>query len=124
MKIVHSAWVPETTHTLFNALFFQVKGIPPNEARIIYCQNNFWGRTLAAISSSTDPDSYNGFGPYMPGYDIVPYNDLEALEEKLKNPNTAAFMVEPIQGEAGVVVPDSGYLAKVRELCTKYQVIL
>jgi len=113
----------ETANKLARKWGYTVKGIPPNEARIIYCANNFWGRTLAAISSSTDPDSYNGFGPYMPGYDIVPYNDLEALEEKLKNPNTAAFMVEPIQGEAGVVVPDSGYLAKVRELCTKYQVL-
>ena len=99
-----------------------LKGIPENQARIIFCENNFWGRTLAAVSSSTDPSSYKGFGPFMPGYDMVPYNDLEALEAKLKDPNTAAFMVEPIQGEAGVVVPDAGYLKKVRELCTKYKV--
>ena len=98
------------------------KGIPENQARIIFCENNFWGRTLSAISSSTDPTSFKNFGPYMPGYDIVPYNDLEALEEKLKDPNTAAFMVEPIQGEAGVVVPEAGYLKKVRELCTKHKV--
>ena len=99
-----------------------LKGIPENQARIIFCENNFWGRTLAAVSSSTDPSSYKGFGPFMPGYDMVPYNDLEALEAKLKDSNTAAFMVEPIQGEAGVVVPDAGYLKKVRELCTKYKV--
>merc|ERR1719445_2000167 len=100
-----------------------VKGIPPNEARIIYCANNFWGRTLAAISSSTDPDSYNGFGPMMPGFSLVPYNNLSALEEELKDPNCAAFMVEPIQGEAGVVVPDEGYLKAVRKLCTQYNVL-
>merc|ERR1719445_396780 len=100
-----------------------VKGIPPNEARIIYCANNFWGRTLAAISSSTDPTSYNGFGPMMPGFSLVPYNNLSALEEELKDPNCAAFMVEPIQGEAGVVVPDEGYLKAVRKLCTQYNVL-
>ncbi|GAA6076751.1 ornithine aminotransferase, mitochondrial, partial [Tachysurus ichikawai] len=80
---------------------------------------NFWGRTLAAISSSTDPSSYEGFGPFMPGFELVPYNDIPALEKALQDPNVAAFMMEPIQGEAGVVVPDPGYLRKVRELCTK-----
>ncbi len=84
---------------------------------------NFWGRTLAAISSSDDPLSYKDFGPYMPGYDLIPYNDLEALERELKDPNVCAFMVEPIQGEAGVVVPDEGYLAGVRQLCTRYNVL-
>ena len=74
------------------------------------------GRTLAAISSSDDPLSYEGFGPYMPGYDLVPYDDLEALEKEFQDPNVAAFMVEPIQGEAGVVVPSEGYLSGVREL--------
>merc|ERR1711963_654457 len=113
----------ETANKLARKWGYMVKGIPENQARIIFCENNFWGRTLAAVSSSTDPSSYKGFGPFMPGYDMVPYNDLEALEAKLKDPNTAAFMVEPIQGEAGVVVPDSGYLAKVKELCTKYQVL-
>ncbi|MCH8546040.1 MAG: ornithine--oxo-acid transaminase, partial [Cryomorphaceae bacterium] len=83
----------------------------------------FWGRTLAAISSSDDPSSYKGFGPYMPGYDIIDYNDLEALDKALEDPNVAAFMVEPIQGEAGVVVPDEGYLAGVRKLCTKHNVL-
>ncbi|XP_075950041.1 ornithine aminotransferase, mitochondrial isoform X2 [Anarhichas minor] len=84
---------------------------------------NFWGRTMAAISSSTDPSSYEGFGPYMPGFEIVPYNNIPSLEKALQDPNVAAFMVEPIQGEAGVVVPDQGYLTKVRELCTKYNVL-
>ena len=81
------------------------------------------GRTLAAISSSDDPTSYEGFGPYMPGYDLIPYNNLDALEEELKDSNVCAFMVEPIQGEAGVVVPDEGYLAGVRSLCDKYNVL-
>ena len=113
----------ETANKLARKWGYMVKGIPDNQARIIFCENNFWGRTLSAISSSTDPSSFKGFGPYMPGYDIVPYNDLKALEEKLKDPNTCAFMVEPIQGEAGVVVPDHGYLKEVRRLCTKYQVL-
>lgn len=113
----------ETANKLARKWGYMVKGIPENQARIIFCENNFWGRTLSAISSSTDPTSFKNFGPYMPGYDIVPYNDLEALEEKLKDPNTAAFMVEPIQGEAGVVVPEAGYLKKVRELCTKHKVL-
>ncbi|CAI5658639.1 ornithine aminotransferase, mitochondrial isoform X2 [Oreochromis niloticus] len=78
---------------------------------------------MAAISSSTDPSSYEGFGPYMPGFELVPFNDIPALEKALQDQNVAAFMVEPIQGEAGVVVPDQGYLTKVRELCTKYNVL-
>ena len=99
------------------------KGIPENKARIIFVNGNFWGRTLAAISSSDDPSSYKGFGPYMPGYDLIPYNDLDALENELKDPNVCAFMVEPIQGEAGVIVPDDGYLKGVREICDKYNVL-
>ena len=98
-------------------------GIEKNKARIIFAKGNFWGRTLAAISSSDDPSSYEGFGPFMPGYDLIPYNDLEALETELKDFNVCAFMVEPIQGEAGVVVPDEGYLAGVRKLCNKYNVL-
>ncbi|XP_039894912.1 ornithine aminotransferase, mitochondrial isoform X2 [Simochromis diagramma] len=78
---------------------------------------------MAAISSSTDPSSYEGFGPYMPGFELVPFNDIPALEKALQDQNVAAFMMEPIQGEAGVVVPDQGYLTKVRELCTKYNVL-
>ena len=99
------------------------KGVAENKARIVFAENNFWGRTLAAISSSTDPSSYHQFGPFMPGFDLVPYNDLPALEKALQHPDVAAFMVEPIQGEAGVVVPDEGYLTSVRELCTRYNVL-
>ena len=113
----------ETANKLARKWGYLKKGIPNNEARIIFAKGNFWGRTLAAISSSDDPTSYEGFGPYMPGYDLIPYNDLEALENELKDPNVAAFMVEPIQGEAGVVVPDEGYLEGVRKLCTQYNVL-
>ena len=113
----------ETANKLARKWGYLKKGIPDNKARIIFAKGNFWGRTLAAISSSDDPVSYKGFGPYMPGYDLIPYNDLDALENELKDKNVAAFMVEPIQGEAGVVVPDDGYLSGVRELCNKYNVL-
>ena len=113
----------ETANKLARKWGYLKKGIPENKARIIFAKGNFWGRTLAAISSSDDPLSYKDFGPYMPGYDLIPYNDLEALETELKDFNVAAFMVEPIQGEAGVVVPDEGYLEGVRSLCDKYNVL-
>jgi ornithine--oxo-acid transaminase len=113
----------ETANKLARKWGYMKKGIEENKAKIIFANGNFWGRTLAAISSSDDPSSFTGFGPYMPGYHLIPYNDLEALEQELKDPNVAAFMVEPIQGEAGVVVPDQGYLAGVRSLCTKYNVL-
>jgi len=113
----------ETANKLARKWGYLKKGIEENKARIIFANGNFWGRTLAAISSSDDPSSYKGFGPYMPGYSLIPYNDLEALENELKDKNVAAFMVEPIQGEAGVVVPDEGYLSGVRKLCTKYNVL-
>lgn len=113
----------ETANKLARKWGYMKKGIPENQAKIIFANGNFWGRTLAAISSSDDPSSYKGFGPYMPGYHLIPYNDLNALEQEFKDPNVAAFMVEPIQGEAGVVVPDQGYLAGVRSLCTKYNVL-
>jgi len=113
----------ETANKLARKWGYLKKGIPENEAKIIFAKGNFWGRTLAAISSSDDPVSFKGFGPYMPGYELIPYNDLETLETTLKDPNVAAFMVEPIQGEAGVVVPDEGYLKGVRDLCTKYNVL-
>ena len=113
----------ETANKLARKWGYQKKGIEENKARIIFAKGNFWGRTLAAISSSDDPTSYEGFGPYMPGYDLIPYNNLDALEEELKDSNVCAFMVEPIQGEAGVVVPDEGYLAGVRSLCDKYNVL-
>jgi ornithine--oxo-acid transaminase len=99
------------------------KGIEANKAKIIFAENNFWGRTMAAISSSTDPSSYKNFGPYMPGFELVPYNNLPALEKAFQDKNVAAFMVEPIQGEAGVVLPDDGYLAGIRQLCDEYNVL-
>ena len=113
----------ETAIKLARRWGYAVKGIPENQAKVIFAQGNFWGRTLAAISSSTDPSSYNGFGPFMPGFGLVPYNDLAALEIALQDPNVAAYMVEPIQGEAGVVIPTDGYLKGVRDLCTKYNVL-
>ena len=113
----------ETANKLARKWGYMKKGIEKNKARIIFAKGNFWGRTLAAISSSDDPSSYEGFGPFMPGYDLIPYNDLDALEKELKDFNVCAFMVEPIQGEAGVVVPDEGYLAGVRKLCNKYNVL-
>ena len=114
----------ETAVKLARKWGYEKKGIKKNAAKIIFPEGNFWGRTLAAISSSTDPVSYNGFGPYMPGYEIIPYNNLNALENKLSDPNCAAFMFEPIQGEAGVIVPDEGYLEQVRNLCTKFNVLM
>lgn len=113
----------ETAIKLARRWAYDVKGVPENKAKIVFANGNFWGRTLAAISSSNDPSSYKGFGPYMTGYELVDYNDLTALENAIKDPNTAAFMVEPIQGEAGVVVPDEGYLKGVRDLCSKYNVL-
>ncbi|XP_045769403.1 ornithine aminotransferase, mitochondrial isoform X2 [Maniola jurtina] len=102
---------------------YDVKKIPKDQAKIIFAEGNFWGRTLSAVSSSSDPTCYKGFGPYMPCFELIPYNDIPALEKALQDPNVAAFMVEPIQGEAGVIIPDDGYLTKVRELCTKYNVL-
>jgi len=113
----------ETAIKLARRWGYNVKGIPENKAKVIFAEGNFWGRTLAAISSSTDPSSFKGFGPYMPGFGLVPYNNLVALEEALKDKEVAAFMVEPIQGEAGVVIPDDGYLKAVRDLCDKYHVL-
>ncbi len=115
----------ETAIKLARRWGYAVKGIAENKAEIVFVEGNFWGRTMAAISSSNDPSSYAGFGPFMPGFSLIPYNDLEALENKFKsNPNIAAFMFEPIQGEAGVVVPHEGYLQGVRDLCTKYNVLM
>jgi ornithine--oxo-acid transaminase len=114
----------ETALKLARKWGYMVKSIPENQARMVFVEGNFWGRTLAAISSSTDPSSTGGFGPFMPGYDVIPYNDTEALEKALSHPHVAGFMFEPIQGEAGVVVPDDGYLTKVRALCTKHRVLM
>lgn len=113
----------ETAIKLARRWGYVKKGIADNKAKIIFAEDNFWGRTLAAISSSTDPSSYKGFGPYMPGFELVPYNHLAALEKAFQDSNVAAFMVEPIQGEAGVVLPDEGYLKGVRNLCDEYNVL-
>lgn len=113
----------ETAFKLARRWGYDVKGIEKDKAVIIVAQDNFWGRTMAAISSSTDPSSYGGYGPYLPGIIKIPYNDTAALEAAFQDKNVAAFMVEPIQGEAGVVVPDEGYLSKVRALCTQYNVL-
>lgn len=138
----------ETAVKLARRWGYDKKGIAKDQARVLFAEGNFWGRTLAAISSSTDPSSYGGFGPFMPGYGLVPYNDLKALEvrtksfflrsfcrsqfaasvspslqKELQDPTVCAFMVEPIQGEAGVVVPDEGYLRGVRDLCTRHNVL-
>ncbi|KAL4087905.1 hypothetical protein PRIC1_012336 [Phytophthora ramorum] len=115
----------ETAVKLARRWAYDVKGVPENDAKVIFAQNNFWGRTLSAVSSSNDPDAYGGYGPFMPGFSSVPYNDIKALEEifEKEGKSIAAFMVEPIQGEAGVVVPDDGYLKRVRELCTKHNIL-
>ncbi|MEZ5016487.1 MAG: ornithine--oxo-acid transaminase [Flavipsychrobacter sp.] len=113
----------ETALKLARRWGYAVKGIPNNKAKIIVCSENFHGRTINIISFSTDPESNSEFGPYTPGYEIIPYNDLEALEKALKADDVAAFMLEPIQGEAGVVVPDEGYLAKAYDLCKQNNVL-
>jgi ornithine--oxo-acid transaminase len=114
----------ETALKLTRKWAYKVKGIAADQAKTVYASGNFWGRTLAAISSSTDPSSTDHYGPFLPGFLIIPYDDLEALENAFKNdPDIAGFMVEPIQGEAGVVVPKEGYLKGVRDLCTKYNVL-
>lgn len=114
----------ETAIKLCRRWAYDVKGVPENRAKIIFAEGNFWGRTLAAISSSTDPLSRTGFGPYMPGFDLIPYNDLSALEKALEDPDVAGLMIEPIQGEAGVVVPDEGYLKSAFDMCQKKNVLL
>lgn len=115
----------ETAIKLARKWGYLKKGIAPHNAEIIVVERNFHGRTTGIISFSTDPDSTKGFGPYMPGFKVIPYNDLEALETALKdNPNVCGFLVEPIQGEAGVVVPQEGYLAKAHALCKEYNVLL
>lgn len=107
----------ETAIKLCRRWGYAVKGIPENKATIIVCSENFHGRTSTVISFSTDPSSRNQFGPYMPGFTIIPYNNLPALEQALQDPTVAGFLVEPIQGEAGVVVPDEGYLARAKQYC-------
>ena len=113
----------ETSIKLARKWGYTVKGIPENEAICLFAADNFWGRTLSACSSSTDPSCYNGFGPFMPNFISVPYNNLDELEEECRSNNVCSFMVEPIQGEAGVVVPNEGYLRGVREICDRYNVL-
>jgi ornithine--oxo-acid transaminase len=102
---------------------YEVKGIPDGQAKIVVCEHNFHGRTSTVVSFSTDPTARAHFGPYMPGFITIPYNDVSALEAALEDSNVAGFLVEPIQGEAGVVVPDEGYLAKCKSLCEKKRVL-
>ncbi len=113
----------ETALKLCRKWAYDKKGVPENQAKIIVCEGNFHGRTITVISMSTDPESYEGFGPYTPGFVKIPYDDLEALERELKDPNAAGFLVEPIQGEAGVYVPSDGYLSKAYDLCRKHNVL-
>jgi ornithine--oxo-acid transaminase len=113
----------ETALKLCRKWAYEKKGIEENKAKIIVCEGNFHGRTITIISMSTDPDSYKGFGPYTPGFEVVPYNDITALEKALEDPNVAGFLVEPIQGEAGVYVPEDGYLKKAFELCKAKNVL-
>ncbi len=113
----------ETALKLTRKWGYKVKGIPKNKARIIVCNGNFHGRTITIVSMSSDPDSYNDYGPFTPGFVNIPYNDIEALETELMDPDTAGFLVEPIQAEAGVYVPEDGYLHKAAVLCKKYNVL-
>lgn len=114
----------ETAIKLARRWAYVVKGIPENKAKIIVCAENFHGRTSTIISFSTDPSSFTKFGPFMPGFEVIPYNDTNALAEKLKDEHVAAFLFEPIQGEAGILVPDAGYLTTVRQLCSAANVLM
>ncbi len=114
----------ETALKLSRKWGYEVKGVPDNQAKIIVCSSNFHGRTIGVISFSTDPTAKNNYGPFVPGYEVIPFNDLPALEKALQDRNVVAFMFEPIQGEAGVVVPDEGYYTGVRILCKEYNVLM
>jgi ornithine--oxo-acid transaminase len=113
----------ETAIKLCRRWAYEIKGVAGNKAKIIVCENNFHGRTSTVISFSTDPSSNKNFGPFMPGFEIIPYNDLNALANALQDKNVAGFLVEPIQGEAGVVVPDDGYLSKAKQYCEDANVL-
>ncbi len=113
----------ETALKLCRKWAYMKKGVPENQAKIIVCEGNFHGRTITIVSMSSDPDSYAGFGPFTPGFVKIPYNDLDALAKALEDPNVAGFLVEPIQGEAGVFVPDAGYLKKASEMCKEKNVL-
>ncbi len=113
----------ETAIKLCRKWGYKQKGITENQAKIIVCENNFHGRTISIISMSTDPEARRDYGPYTPGFITIPYNNIEALERELQDPNVAGFFVEPIQGEAGVILPDEGYLQKAFALCKKHNVL-
>lgn len=113
----------ETALKLCRRWGYDVKGIPADQAKIIVCDNNFHGRTITIVTLSNDPSSYAGFGPFTPGFVRIPYDDIPALEEALKDPNVAGFLLEPIQGEAGVYVPHDGYLKKAYDLCKAHNVL-
>jgi ornithine--oxo-acid transaminase len=113
----------ETAIKLCRRWAYTVKGIPENQAKILVCADNFHGRTTGIISFSTDPDSNTAFGPYMPGFEVIPFNDIDALENALADPQVAGFLVEPVQAEAGVIVPDDNYLQQVRQLCSNTNVL-
>ena len=104
---------------------YKKKGVPPNQAVNLFCNNNFWGRTLAASSTSDDPLCYNNVGPFMNGFDNIRFNSILSLKQKLEqDPNIVSIMLEPIQGEAGIIIPDDGYLGKVKELCSEHNVLM
>jgi ornithine--oxo-acid transaminase len=113
----------ETAIKLCRKWAYQKKGIAENNAKIIVCEGNFHGRTTTIISFSNDPDGHNEYGPYTPGFELIPYNNIEALKKALEDKNVAGFLVEPIQGEAGVIVPDEGYLSAAAQLCKKANVL-
>ncbi len=113
----------ETALKLARKWAYEVKGVTDNKAKIIVCANNFHGRTLNVVSFSTDPTAKNHYGPFMPGYEIIAYNDIQALQQALQDKNVAGFLVEPIQGEAGVVVPDAGYLSRAADMCREANVL-
>lgn len=113
----------ETAVKLCRRWAYNIKGIPAGNAKIIVCENNFHGRTTGVISFSSDPSSYHGFGPLMPGFKIIPYNDIPALQDALSDNDVAGFLVEPIQGEAGVIIPDNGYLTNAKKLCEEANVL-
>ena len=113
----------ETALKLCRKWAYKKKGINQDKAKIIACEGNFHGRTITIVSMSTDPDARNDYGPFTPGFIIIPYNDVSALENAIKDPDVAGFLVEPIQGEAGVFVPDDGYLKKTYDLCKKHNVL-
>ena len=115
----------ETAIKLARKWGYQKKNIKKNKAKVLFAKNNFWGRTIAACSSSSDEDCYSEFGPFTPGFELIPYNNIKALENRLKkNKNIVAYMLEPIQGEAGVIIPDKDYLKNVKNLCEKHNVLM